>query len=210
MPPSPSGWGSGRASRPPPEEVFDELRRASAGGTADYAGISYERLDAGHGAFWPCREEDGPDTPRLFLEAFATPDGRARFHPVHHRGPAERPDDEFGLYLTTGRILRHYQSGTQTRRVEALDAAAPEPFVELHPTLARALSIEDGDLVRLESRRGHAAGRARVTPDIRPDTVFMPFHWGGSGAANLLTNPALDPASRMPEFKVCAVRLEKS
>jgi assimilatory nitrate reductase catalytic subunit len=146
----------------------------------------------------------------VFLDAFATNDGRARFHAVGHRDAGETPDGEFPLYLTTGRILRHYQSGTQTRRVAALRSAAPEPFVELHPTLARALAIDDGDPVRLESRRGRASGRARLSNDIRPDTVFMPFHWGGDGGANRLTNPALDPASRMPEFKVCAVRLERA
>jgi assimilatory nitrate reductase catalytic subunit len=189
--------------------VYAELRRASAGGAADYAGISYQRLAAGDGVFWPCPDEHGPDTPRLFLEAFATPDGRARFHAVAHRDAGERRDDEFPLYLTTGRILRHYQSGTQTRRVAALRAAAPEPFIELHPDLARAHAIEDGDRVSLRSRRGRAVGRARVTRDIRPDTVFMPFHWGGAGGANLLTNPALDPSSKMPEFKLCAVCIER-
>jgi assimilatory nitrate reductase catalytic subunit len=202
--------GCGEAFPSAPEAVFDELRRASAGGAADYAGISYERLAAGDGAFWPCTAESGTDTPRLFLDSFATDDGRARFHAVRHREAGETPDDQFPLYLTTGRILRHYQSGTQTRRVEALRSAEPEPFVELHPTLGHALGIEDGELVCLESRRGRARGRARLTPDIRPDTVFMPFHWSGTGAANLLTNPVLDPTSRMPEFKVCAVRLRRA
>jgi assimilatory nitrate reductase catalytic subunit len=202
--------GCGERFPSAPQQVFEELRRASAGGVADYSGISYERLDTGDGTFWPCPDAEGPDTQRLFLDAFGTPDGRARFHPVDHRGPQETTDDEYPLYLTTGRILRHYQSGTQTRRVGELRAAAPEPFVELHPSLAQSLSIADGKMVTLESRRGRATGRARITADIRPDTVFMPFHWGGSGAANLLTNPALDPASKMPEFKVCAVRLERS
>ncbi len=193
---------------PSPRAVFAELRRASEGGAADYSGITYERLAARDGAFWPCPDEEDADTPRLFHQRFATDDGRARFHSVAHRGPAERTDREFPLYLTTGRVLRHYQSGTQTRRVMALKEAEPDPYIELHPRLAAEHGIEDGAPVSLTSRRGTATGRARVTPDIRPDTVFMPFHWGGRGAANLLTNPALDPASRMPEFKVCAVRLE--
>jgi assimilatory nitrate reductase catalytic subunit len=193
-----------------PRAVFEELRRASAGGRADYAGISYERLAAGDGVFWPAPRNDGRGTPRTFLDGFATSDGRARFHAVSHREAGERIDGEYPLYLTTGRILRHYQSGTQTRRVPELLAAAPEPFVDMHPTIADALAIEDGDLVRLRSRRGHAVGRARVTDAIRADTLFMPFHWGGAGAANLLSNPALDPASKMPEFKVCAVRLERA
>ncbi len=190
-----------------PDAVFDELRRASEGGAADYSGITYERLAAADGAFWPCPQEDGPDTPRLFHRRFATDDGRARFHSVAHREPAERTDRDYPIYLTTGRVLRHYQSGTQTRRVIALREAEPEPYVELHPQLAARHAIEDGALIVLTSRRGTATGRARLTGDIRPDTVFMPFHWGGGGGANLLTNPALDPASRMPEFKVCAVRL---
>jgi len=193
-----------------PRAVFAELRRASAGGQADYAGITWERLAERDGAFWPCPDEDGPDTPRLFLDRFATEDGRARFHAVADRAPGESTDAEFPLVLTTGRVLGHYQSGTQTRRVAELREAEPESFVELHPLLGRSHAIEDGDGVWLSSRRGRATARARLTPDIRPDTVFMPFHWGGDGAANLLTNPALDPASRMPELKLCAVRIERA
>jgi assimilatory nitrate reductase catalytic subunit len=191
-----------------PRAVFDELRRASAGGPADYAGISYQRLDAGDGVFWPCPDEHGPDSPRLFLDRFATADGRARFHAVAHRPAAEPPDAEYPIRLTTGRVLAHYQSGTQTRRVAALRNAVAEPFVELHPALAAAHAIAEGDRVWLRSRRGRAVGRARLVRSIRPDTVFMPFHWSGAGAANLLTNPVLDPHSRMPAFKLCAVRIE--
>ncbi|TMQ91965.1 nitrite reductase [Actinomadura soli] len=190
-----------------PEAVFGELRRASAGGAADYSGITYERIEAEGGVFWPCPSEDHPGTPRPYLDRFPTPDGRARFVPVDHRGPAEDVDADYPVYLTTGRVLAQYQSGAQTRRVPALAEAAPGPFVELHPDLAGRLGIEDGARVRVESRRGAATVRARLTTAIRPDTVFMPFHWAGEGRANLLTNPALDPVSRMPEFKVCAVRL---
>ncbi|MEA2127717.1 MAG: assimilatory nitrate reductase catalytic subunit [Solirubrobacteraceae bacterium] len=200
--------GCGERFPSSPRVVFDELRRASAGGRADYAGITWERIADEDGVFWPCPDEHHPGTPRLFLDAFATPNGRARFHPVSHRACGEEPDDEFPLYLTTGRILAHYQSGTQTRRVRQLCEAAPEAFVELHPVLARRMQIEERDLVSLRTRRGTASARARLTPDIRADTLFMPFHWGGEGRANLLTNPALDPDSKMPEFKVCAVRIE--
>jgi assimilatory nitrate reductase catalytic subunit len=192
-----------------PREVFDELRRASAGGPADYAGISWDRIDAEDGLFWPCPSTEHPGTPRLFADRFATPDGRARFVAVRHRGAAEEVDDEHPIHLTTGRTLRHYQSGAQTRRVQALAEAVPQAYVELHPDLADRLSISDGDLVRVVSRRGAATGRARRSDAIRHDTVFMPFHWGGDGSVNLATNPALDPTSRMPEFKVCAVRVEK-
>ena len=192
-----------------PRVVFDDLRRASAGGPADYSGITYERIAAEDGVFWPCPTTLQPGTPRLFLDRFATPDGRARFHPVEYRPPAEVPDAEYPMYLTTGRVMAHYQSGSQTRRVAALRNAAPEPFVEIHPAAARGFGIAANDTVRLITRRGSAVMRAHLTPAIRMDTLFSPFHWGGPGRVNLLTNPALDPVSKMPEFKVCAVRIEK-
>ncbi|MFI2504803.1 molybdopterin oxidoreductase family protein [Streptomyces sp. NPDC018972] len=212
-----------------PEEVFEELRRASAGGPADYSGITYRRLAEENGVFWPCPAPGDPvtggpatgdpavgdpatgvhpGTPRLFLDRFATEDGRARFAPVSHRAAAEEPDDAYPVLLTTGRVVAQYQSGAQTRRVDELNAAAPGPFVELHPRLAERLGAAEGDPVAVVSRRGRAVAPARITTAIRPDTVFMPFHWAGEGRANTLTNPALDPTSRMPEFKVCAVRLE--
>ncbi|KUO14054.1 molybdopterin oxidoreductase family protein [Streptomyces sp. DSM 15324] len=204
-----------------PEEVFEELRRASAGGIADYSGITYRRLTEENGVFWPCpaagpasatdpspASAAHPGTPRLFLDRFATPDGRARFVPVSHRPAAEEPDEEYPVLLTTGRVVAQYQSGAQTRRVDELNAAAPGPFVELHPRLAARLGASEGDPLAVVSRRGRAVAPARITPGIRPDTVFMPFHWPGEGRANTLTNPALDPTSRMPEFKVCAVRVE--
>ncbi|QSB16119.1 molybdopterin oxidoreductase family protein [Natronosporangium hydrolyticum] len=192
-----------------PEAVFDELRRASAGGPADYAGISWARIEAEEGVFWPCPSADHPGTPRLFTERFATADGRARLVPVEHRPVAEERDGEFPLYLTTGRVMPHYQSGAQTRRVPDLAAASPAVFVQLSTELAEQLGIVEGAPVRVVSRRGAAQGAARLCDEIRPDTVFMPFHWPGAGRANLVTNPALDPTSRMPEFKVCAVRVEK-
>ncbi|ORT61993.1 molybdopterin oxidoreductase family protein [Streptomyces sp. CB03238] len=202
------GWEKGFPTDP--EEVFDELRRASAGGPADYAGISYRRIAEEDGVFWPCPEPDHPGTPRLFLDRFATPDGRARFVPVTHRAAGEETDEEYPVVLTTGRVVSQYQSGAQTRRVAELNAAAPGPFVELHPRLADRLGVAEGEPVAVVSRRGRAVAPARITTGIRPDTVFMPFHWAGEGRANTLTNPALDPTSRMPEFKVCAVRLERA
>ncbi|MFI6927074.1 molybdopterin oxidoreductase family protein [Nonomuraea spiralis] len=189
-----------------PAAVFDELRRAGAGGVADYTGITYERIAAGTALHWPCPSAGHPGTPRPFLDRFAHPDGRARFVPVEHRPAAEEPDEDYPVRLTTGRVLAHYQSGAQTRRIAPLVRAAPEPFVELHPDLAAQLGIAAGDLVRVSSRRGESRVVARISDAIRRDTVFMPFHWEG---ANRLTNPALDPVSGMPEFKVCAVRLER-
>ncbi|MBQ1072035.1 molybdopterin oxidoreductase family protein [Micromonospora sp. C31] len=201
--------GRGDADGADPRGVFAELRRASAGGTADYAGVSWERIDAHDGVFWPCPTEDGPDTPRLFADRFATPDGRARFHAVEHRPAAEEVCAEYPLHFTTGRVLAQYQSGTQTRRVAALRRAAPDAFVELHPDLAGRLGIDDGEQVRVVSRRGELRAPARLSTAIRPDTVFAPFHWGGAARANSVTNDAVDPVSGMPEFKICAVRLER-
>ncbi|MBB5696130.1 molybdopterin oxidoreductase family protein [Muricoccus pecuniae] len=189
-------------------ELFEELRRASAGGLADYAGITWERIEAEQGVFWPCPSEEHPGTPRPFLDAFATPDGRARFFAVEHRPTAEEPGPGYPMFLTTGRVLGHYNSGTQTRRVAALNAGDPEPFVEIHPDVARSLGISEGGMARITTRRGEAVLRARLTRAIRFDTLFVPFHWGGRGGANLLTNPALDPTSRIPEFKACAARIE--
>ena len=184
------------------EEVFAELGRASAGGRADYAGISYGRIRDEHGVFWPCPSTDHPGTPRMFADGFATPDGRARFVPVSHAGPAEAPCDEYPLHLTTGRVLAQYQSGAQTRRIR--DLPDEGVFVELHPTLADRIGAHDGEPVVVTTRRGELQAPARVVATIRADTVFVPFHWVG---ANRLTNDALDPSSGMPEFKVCAARL---
>jgi assimilatory nitrate reductase catalytic subunit len=191
-----------------PEVIFAELARASAGGRADYAGITYARIRDEHGVFWPCPDPDHPGTPRLFADAFAHPDGRARFVAVDHAGPAEAPDAEFPIHLTTGRVLAQYQSGAQTRRIAALteagEGADTGPFVEMHPMLAARIGARDGDPVVISTRRGELKAPARVVTSIRPDTVFVPFHWVG---ANRLTNDALDPSSRMPEFKVCACRV---
>ncbi len=190
-----------------PEEVFEEFRHATAGGIADYSGITYDRIDTEGGVFWPCPSERHPGTPRLFTERFHHPDGKAKFHAVEHRPAGEEPDAEFPLYFTTGRYQEHYNSGVQTRRVSKLAGAKPVPRVQLHPELAMRLGIENGWLLTVESRRARVEFAAELTPGIRPDTLFAPFHWGGRHAANLLTNPALDPTSRMPEFKLAAVRI---
>lgn len=197
-------------SFPNEEAVFDELRRATAGGLADYAGITYARIDETGGLFWPCPAADHPGTPRLFAEDFPTSSGRARFYPTPHRDPADGRDDEYPLLLTTGRVLAQYQSGTQTRRVPALREAAPEPAAEMHPATAARVGLREGETVRLRTRRGTAVFTTRVTRAVREDTVFVPFHWPGDRSANRLTSDALDPRSRMPEFKVCAVRAERA
>ncbi|MFI9822062.1 molybdopterin oxidoreductase family protein [Streptomyces sp. NPDC052013] len=194
-----------------PRQVFDELRCASQGGTADYSGITYDRLDAGEALHWPCPDTGGrphPGTPRLFLDRFAHPDGRARFAEVDHRDPAETTDADHPLYATTGRVLAHYQSGAQTRRVAELHQAAPEPFVEIHPDTAERAGLREGEPARVTSARGTTVARVRLVGSMRTDTVFVPFHYPGRGRANLITSTALDPRSGMPEFKVCAVRIE--
>ncbi|ARZ68886.1 nitrite reductase [Streptomyces albireticuli] len=191
-----------------PRTAFEELRRASRGGRADYAGISYDRLDAGEALHWPCPDEEHPGTPRLFLDRFAHPDGRARFAAVDHRDAAESPGGRFPLYATTGRSPAHYQSGAQTRRVPELAAAAPEAYVEIHPDTARRAGLDEGALARISSVRGSTLARVRLVGTLRTDTVFLPFHFPAEGRANLLTSDALDPRSGMPEFKVCAVRVE--
>lgn len=188
-----------------PREIFEELRAATRGAPADYSGITYERIEATGGIFWPCPSEDHPGTPRLFEERFAHPDGRARFLPVEWRPPAEEVDAEFPLRLTTGRTVAHYLSGNQTRRIGALVEQTPRPWVEVHPSLG----FRAGDPVRVVTRRGEVTYPALVVETIRPDTVFVPYHWGGRAAANVLTVDALDPTSRIPEFKVCACRVER-
>ena len=190
-----------------PEEIFAELGRASAGGKADYSGITYARITEEQGVFWPCPaagagEEPHPGTPRMFADAFATPDGRARAIVPTFAGAAEVPDEDYPVHLTTGRVLGQYQSGAQTRRIRSLpDDGA---FVELHPMLADRIGAHDGEPVLIRTRRGEMKAPARIVTTIRPDTVFVPFHWVG---ANRLTNDALDPSSRMPEFKVCAAEV---
>jgi assimilatory nitrate reductase catalytic subunit len=201
--------GAGDRFSADPETVFDELRRASAGGKADYAGISYPRIDAEDGVFWPCPAPEHPGTPRLFADRFATPDGRARFVRVEHVEAHEQPDAEYPYVLTTGRVMAQYQSGTQTRRTRSLSLVAPTARAELHPDLARKLGVGPDDVVELATRRGRARFHAHVTDTIRPDVVFAPFHWGGASSANALTDPALDPTSRMPAFKVCAVAVTR-
>jgi assimilatory nitrate reductase catalytic subunit len=192
-----------------PAEVYDELRLASAGGPADYAGITLSRLADGEALHWPCPSEDSPGTPRLFLDGFATPDGRARFVAVDQPVAAEPVCDDYPLHLTTGRVAMQYQSGAQTRRVAALADAAPAAFVELHPHLAERLGVDDGERVRVSTRRGQAWLRTRITDAIRDDTVFVPFHWAGKQRANSLTDDRLDPVSKMPSFKVCAARIDR-
>ncbi|WP_022887842.1 molybdopterin oxidoreductase family protein [Agromyces italicus] len=189
-----------------PERVFEELRLASEGGLADYSGIDYAMLDRGEVAYWPY-PRGSAGTPRLFAERFAHPDGLARLVPVTVRnavleGPA--PDE---LTLVTGRLLEHYQSGAQTRLVPELMTAEPELRASIHPATAARLGIADGEIVELANERGLVACPARLTTEVRVETVFLPFHFGDRQTANLLTSDRVDPVSAMPEFKTNRVRL---
>ena len=192
------------------EEIFTELRRASHGGTADYGGITWQRVVDEQGVFWPCPTEGHPGTERLYEGGrFYTPNGRAKFHPVRFRPPAEVVDDAYPIWLTTGRVVSQYLSGTQTRRIGPLVEQYPEPLCEMHPQLAARIGVADGDLVCVRSRRGEITLPAAVVATIRPDTVFIPYHWPGRQSANQLTQRALDPVSKIPEYKVSAVAIER-
>jgi assimilatory nitrate reductase catalytic subunit len=203
-----------------PRAIFDELRLASKGGVADYFGITYERIEAENGIAWPCPTEGHPGTPRLFEPGswnpvakgagpFYFPDGKARFNVAAYRPPAEDVDAEYPVILTTGRVVSQFLSGTQTRRIGPLVDQYPEPRIEIHPKLAERFQIADGDLATVESRRGSLTLRAEVVTTIRPDTIFIPYHWAGRQSANQLTIAAQDPVSKIPEYKVCAVRIRR-
>jgi assimilatory nitrate reductase catalytic subunit len=191
-------------------DIFRELAAATKGGPVDYSGMTYERIEKNMGIFWPCPSSNHPGTPRLFEGGrFHHADGKARFHAFEYRPPAEDVDDEYPLFFTSGRVVSQYLSGNQTRRIGALVDQYPEPLCEMHPVLANRLGIQQGDLVRVVTRRGRIQVPAQIVKTIRPDTVFVPYHWPGQKSANLLTNRALDPISKIPEYKVCACRVEK-
>lgn len=191
-------------------EIFSELTEASKGGPIDYSGMSYQKIEDNNGIFWPCPAPEHPGTPRLFEGGqFHHPDAKAKFHAYEYRPPAEDIDDEYPIYFTTGRVVSQYLSGTQTRRIGALVKQYPEPLCEMHPILANSLGIKDKDIVKVTTRRGDMTLPAQVVKSIRPDTVFIPYHWAGKKAANQITIRALDPISKIPEFKVCACKVEK-
>jgi predicted molibdopterin-dependent oxidoreductase YjgC len=183
-----------------PSSIMEEI----AGLTPQYGGVTYERLE-GDGLQWPCPSIDHPGTPILHVGAFAR--GLGLFSVVEHQEPNELPDDEYPMTLTTGRMMFHYHTGTQTRRSRALDAEVPTGSVELNPEDARRLGVREGQMVEVRSRRGKIHIQAEVTKKVQPGVVFIPFHFAEC-AANLLTNPALDPVAKIPELKVCAVAVE--
>ena len=191
------------------EAIFNELRIASKGGTADYYGITYEKIERNMGVFWPCPDLDHPGTPRLWEDRkFKTPDGRAHFNPVQYHPSMDPTDAEFPVILTTGRVVSQYLSGTQTRRIGKLVKQFAQPFLEIHPVLAHTMGISQHEDVRVVTKRGNAIFPANIVETIREDTVFIPYHWPGKKSANQLTSGFLDPISKIPEFKVSACRLE--
>jgi assimilatory nitrate reductase catalytic subunit len=212
-----------------PREIFDELRVASKGGVADYSGITYEKIERQMGVFWPCYSEDPktgqpidhPGTPRLFERASYNPiakgrgpfyftDGKARFNVADYRPPIDDADAAYPIFLTTGRVISQFLSGTQTRRIGPLVDQYPEPRIEIHPRLAAKVGVQDGDWTTAETRRGDITLRAMVVTSIRPDTIFVPYHWAGEKSVNRLTVAAQDPISKIPQYKVCGCRVRKA
>jgi assimilatory nitrate reductase catalytic subunit len=191
------------------EEIFSELRLVSRGGKADYFGMTYERLRKEGGILWPCPDTDHKGTKRVFETSFAHSDGKAEMVVVSNipEVPKEQVSEEFPLYLTTGRVMSHYLTGVQTRKSPALAARNIEPFMEIHPQTAVKFQIRDQSLVKIESRRGSVVVRSKWSETIRHDTIFVPFHWADSQNINLLVSKELDPACKMPGFKVSAVKV---
>ncbi|MGB5924671.1 MAG: molybdopterin-dependent oxidoreductase, partial [Dehalococcoidia bacterium] len=184
-----------------PSDIMEEIRNL----TPSYGGISYQRLENG-GIQWPCPLDDHPGTPILHASIFVR--GKGRFVPLKYVPPGESPDEDYPLILTTGRSLYHFHTGTMTRKVAGLNIIEPEGVVEISPQDASQLGIAQGDKVRISSRRGEVIAKAKVTETLSSGLVFMTFHFAES-AANILTNPKLDPVSKIPELKVSAVKVEK-
>jgi formate dehydrogenase major subunit len=184
------------------EEVFEEIRTV----TPSYAGITYERINE-EGIHWPCPNIEHPGTPILHIGKFTR--GKGMLHAIEYIPPAEQADKEYPLYLTTGRNLYQYHTGTMTMKTEGLNERAPGTYVEISPQDAVKLDLIDGQKVKVASRRGEIEADVKVSDKAVNGTVFLPFHFADA-AANRLTNSALDPVSKIPEFKVCAVKVSKT
>ncbi len=185
-----------------PRRIMEEIGSV----TPSYCGINYDRLEV-QGIHWPCTGTDHPGTPCLHVDQFTC--GLGVFHAVEHQDPAEIPDADYPLYLTTGRVLYQYHTGTMTMKTDGLNDLAPECFVEISAQDARKYEVQDGERIRVASRRGQIEARAQISAVASEGTLFIPFHWA-EAAANKLTNSALDPTAKIPEYKVCAVKLEKA
>jgi formate dehydrogenase major subunit len=185
-----------------PRDVFNEMRVCMD----SIAGITWERLEAESSVTYPCVREGDPGEPIVFIDRFPTASGRGRFVPADLISAAERPDRDYPLVLITGRQLEHWHTGSMTRRASALDSIEPEPMASMHPLDLEALGIAPGSTLTIASRRGTIALYARADDGMPPGAVFVPFCYY-EAAANLLTNPVLDPFGKIPEFKYCAVRV---
>jgi formate dehydrogenase major subunit len=197
---------SGRMGYPMNYGSAKDIMEEIAGITPSYCGINYGRLQS-DGIHWPCPATDHPGTPCLHVDQFTC--GLGVFHAIDFIPPAELPDEEYPLYLTTGRVLYQFHTGTMTMKSDGLNELAPESFVEISAQDAEAYRIEDGDSLKISSRRGEIEAKARLSEKAVKGTIFIPFHYAGA-AANKLTNTALDPTAKIPEFKVCAVRIVKA
>jgi formate dehydrogenase major subunit len=186
------------------EEIFTEVAKV----TPSYGGMNYARLEKPEALHWPCPTAEHPGTPILHKEKFAHPDGLGVLTPIEWKPPAEVPDKEYPLILTTGRCIWQWHTGTMTRRSESLEREVPTGWVEINPEDAAALQVADGEMVKAKTRRGEIEITAKVTDSIRKGEVFIPFHYVEC-AANILTNNALDPVAKIPEYKACAIRIEK-
>ncbi|HMA45217.1 MAG TPA: formate dehydrogenase subunit alpha [Gemmatimonadales bacterium] len=199
---------SRRLGLPTPFQSAEDVMREIATVTPSWAGVTYARLE-GAGLQYPVPTPDHPGTAFLFDRAFPTADGKGIFVPVEYTDPVELPDDQYPFVMNTGRQLYHWHTGTMTRRASGLDAREPTAIVEIHPDDAASLGVTEGDLVRLTSRRNSMVTAVRVSDRVAPGQVFVPFHFR-EAAANLLTNPVLDPYAKMAELKICAVRIERA
>jgi formate dehydrogenase major subunit len=187
-----------------PRDVFNEMRLCMD----SIAGITWERLESESSVTYPCAKEGDPGDPVVFIDEFPTESGKARFVAADLIYAAERPDAEYPMVLITGRQLEHWHTGSMTRRASALDSIEPEPVASVHPLDLAALNVEPGGTLTIESRRGAISLYARADDGTPRGVVFVPFCFY-EAAANMLTNPVLDPFGKIPEFKYCAVKLTK-
>jgi formate dehydrogenase major subunit len=187
-----------------PREVFEEMRACMD----SIAGITWDRLERESSVTYPCEKEGDPGQPVVFVESFPTPTGRARFVPADLISAAECPDEQYPLVLITGRQLEHWHTGAMTRRASVLDSIEPEPVASVHPLDLEGLGVAPGETLTIESRRGKVSLYARADDGMPRGAVFVPFCYY-EAAANMLTNPVLDPFGKIPEFKYCAVRVTK-
>ena len=185
-----------------PKEVFDEIRKA----VPSMGGITWERLEREHGVVYPCEQEGDPGEPIIFTDRFPTTDGRGLFVPADIVEPDERPDEEYPYILITGRMLEHWHTGSMTRRSNVLDALEPEAVATIHPLTLDEMNVKPGEMVTLSTRRGEVSVVARVDEAVPTGAIFMAFCYY-EAAVNKLSNAALDPAAKIPEFKYCAVKV---